>query len=298
MAGNNYHKSVLLQEAIENLQIQKGSKYIDATMGGAGHTTEILKNGGSVLSIDADQDAIDNAAQKFSENEELAKYKYQLTIAKGNFKDIKDIAQKYGFNQVHGILFDLGVSSHQFDIAERGFSFMREGPLDMRMDRDLKVQAKDLINSLTKGELYELFTKLGEEWRARTIAEHIIRSRQLKPIETTTELAEIVKKAVPSQGDINPATKIFQALRIAINDELNSLREALPKAVELLQSGGRLAIISFHSLEDRIVKQEFIRLKNEEQGEIITKKPIIPTEEEIRENKRSRSAKLRVFQKI
>ncbi len=295
---NNYHTSVLLQETIENLQIQDGCMYIDATMGGAGHTTEILKKGGIVLSIDADQDAIDNAAQKFSEDKDLAKYKYQLTIAKGNFKDIRKIAQQHGFKKVRGILFDLGVSSHQFNIAERGFSFMHEGPLDMRMDRDLKVQAKDLINSLTRGELYELFTKLGEERYARAIAEHIIRSRQIKPIETTIQLAEIVRKAVPIHGEMNPATRIFQALRIAINDELNVLREALPQAMELLESGGRLVVISFHSLEDRIVKQEFIHLKNEGQGEIITKKPITPSEEEIRVNKRSRSAKLRVFQKI
>jgi 16S rRNA (cytosine1402-N4)-methyltransferase len=190
------------------------------------------------------------------------------------------------------------VSSHQVDQAERGFSFQKDGPLDMRMDTDQKVQASDLIHILTKGELYELFTKLGEERFARTIIESIIRARQIKKIETTSELAEIITKAVPyKQKGISPATRVFQALRIAVNDELNSLIEALPKARDLLSPKGILAVITFHSLEDRIVKHQFKEWAEQGLGTVITKKPIIPGDEEIEKNKRSRSSKLRVFER-
>lgn len=288
---DTYHVSVLLHETVEYLNVQPGKKYIDGTLGGAGHTRLILERGGNVLGIDQDQDALDYVKQTVQND--------QLNLVKGNFKDIDSIAKANGYEKVAGILFDLGISSHHVDAAERGFSFMREGPLDMRMDRDLTVKAGDLINVLTKGELNELFYKLGEERFARSISESIIRARQVKPITTTTELSDIIRKAVPSsKKGINPATKVFQALRIAVNDELHVVEEALPKAITLLESGGRLAVISFHSLEDRIVKHTFIDFEKKGLGKIITKKPIIPPEEEIEKNNRSRSSKLRVFEKI
>jgi len=295
---NNYHKSVLLQEAIENLNIRAGEKYIDGTLGGGGHTFEILKRGGKVLGIDVDTDAFEFVKNDLGSRIKDLKIGEDLVLIKGNFRDIDKIAKANGFDTVAGILLDLGISSHHVDTAERGFSFQKEGPLDMRMDNDLGVTAGDLVNGLTKGELIELFTKFGEEGFARVISNSIVNARKVKRIDTTTELAQIIKKAVPfSKKGIHPATKAFQALRIAVNDELNSIIEVLPKAVKLLMPGGRLTIISFHSLEDRIVKQLFIEFEGKELGTIITKKPIVPTEEEIEANNRSRSSKLRVFEK-
>ncbi len=288
-----YHISVLLQEAVDALGVQVGKNYIDGTLGGGGHTGEILRRGGRVLGVDFDEDALEYVRKQLTINNS------QLTLARGNFKDIDALAKENGFENVVGILLDIGVSSHHFDTAERGFSFQKEGPLDMRMDQTLNVKAADLINILTKGEMYELFTKLGEEWGSRPIIESIISARQIKPIETTGELAQIISKVAPrSKSESNPATRIFQALRIAVNDELNSLREVLPKAVALLAPGGRLAVISFHSLEDRIVKHAFKDFESEGLGKIITKKPIIPTEQEVVHNKRARSAKLRIFEKL
>ncbi len=246
------------------------------------------------MGIDQDQEALREVRNK-KEQEVRDK---NLVLAKGNFKDIDSLARDNGFKNLSGIVFDLGVSSHQFDQAERGFSFQRNGPLDMRMDTDLKVKASDLIHILTKGELYELFTKLGEERFARPILESIVRARQIKRIETTAELADIINRAVPyRQKGINPATRVFQALRIAVNDELNSLAQALPEARDLLGNNGRLAVITFHSLEDRIVKHQFRDWAERGLGTVLTKKPIIPTDEEIENNKRSRSAKLRVFER-
>ncbi len=293
---STYHVSVLLNEAVDALEVKPGKKYIDGTLGGGGHAQEVLSRGGIVLGIDFDEDALDHVKLKVESGE--LRNGNNLILARGNFKDIDRIAKENNFENVAGIILDLGVSSHHFDEAGRGFSFQKEGPLDMRMDQDLAVKASDLINVLTKGELYELFTKLGEEWNVRSIIDRIIVARQIKPIETTSELAQIINGGNPGyKSDTNPATRIFQALRIAVNDELNSLREVLPKAVKLLALGGRLAIISFHSLEDRIVKNAFKEFEAEGLGKIITKKPIIPDEEEIRENRRSRSAKLRVFEK-
>ena len=294
-----YHKSVLLNETIEALNIKPGEKFIDATLGGGGHTGAILDRGGIVLGIDTDRDALDYIEEKFKIQNSKFKIGKDLILTKGNFKDIDKIAQEFGFDKVAGAVFDLGVSSHQLETAERGFSFQSTGPLDMRMDRDLSVKAADLINILTKGELYELFNKLGEERFARTISESIVSNRRINPIQTTSELVEIVRSAVPKyKHNINPATKVFQALRIAINDELNNLREALPKALALLNSNGRLAVISFHSLEDRIVKNQFKQFDENGLGRIITKKPLSPSLDEIESNKRSRSAKLRVIEKI
>ena len=286
----SYHTSVLLQETIDFLNVQDGKQYIDATLGGGGHTREILERGGKVLGIDADQDAIDYVGTKDN-----------LTVAKGNFKDIDRLARENGFEQVAGILFDLGISSHHVDDAARGFSFQKEGPLDMRMDRELGVSAADLINVLHKGQLYELFTKFGEERFAKSIAQGIVNARQNHPITTTTELSQIIGRIVPRSATakhINPATRIFQALRIVVNDELTSIEEALPKAIELLGKNGRLVVISFHSLEDRIVKRAFLAYAEQGVGRVLTKRPLIPTEKEQELNKRSRSAKLRVFEKI
>jgi 16S rRNA (cytosine1402-N4)-methyltransferase len=294
---NTYHTSVLLEQTVEYLKVEPGKKYIDATLGGGGHAREIVKQGGKVLGIDFDQDALDYVRSELRiENGELRK---DFVLVKGNFVDIDTIAREHGFEEVAGILFDLGVSLHQFDKADRGFSFRNEGPLDMRMDRDLNVKAKDLVNILSKGELYELFHKLGEERFAHAIADHIVRARRISPIQTTRELSEIVQQAVPRRyTEINPATRIFQALRIAVNDELNNLRDALPKAIKLIESGGRMSVISFHSLEDRIVKHQFKEWALEGIGTTLTRKPIVPTEEEIAANKASRSSKLRAFEKL
>lgn len=294
MAGGNYHISVLLHETIEALQVKTGGQYIDATLGGGGHTGKILQLGGNVLGIDQDSEALEEVKNNFADAISNGK----LRLAKGNFKDIDRLVRDNGIKDVSGILFDLGVSSHQIDEPGRGFSFQNDGPLDMRMDKDLNVKAADLIHILTKGELYELFTKLGEERFSRSIISGIIRARKIKKIETTAELAEIINKSVPyRQKGINPATRVFQALRIAVNDELNSLAEALPKAIELLGQNGRMAVITFHSLEDRIVKHQFKEWEEKGLGNIITKKPIIPAEEEIEKNSRSRSSKLRVFER-
>ncbi|MBI2190044.1 MAG: 16S rRNA (cytosine(1402)-N(4))-methyltransferase RsmH, partial [Candidatus Levybacteria bacterium] len=268
-----------------------GKKYIDATIGGGGHSFEILKRGGIVLGIDCDEEAIEYINEKIKNQKSKIKYWERLALAQGNFRDIGEIARSNHFEQVSGILFDLGVSSHQLEDAKRGFSFQKEGPLDMRMNHKLSVKAADLINGLTKGELYELFSKLAEEPRALAISESIIRARRISPIKTTSELVMAISK-------VKSLARVFQALRIAVNDELNNLRSALPQAVSLLEPGGRLAVISFHSLEDRIVKNAFLDFQNKDFGIIITKKPIVPSSLEIKMNKRSRSAKLRVLEKV
>lgn len=288
---SDYHISVLLQEVIDGLNIKPGEKYIDATLGGGGHTKAILQKGGKVLGIDQDSDAISYVREHVSDT--------NLIVTQGNFADIAQIAQHFGFDSVAGILLDLGISSHQIDEGSRGFSFLQEAPLDMRMNRSLSVTAKDLINGLHKGELIELFTKYGEEHLAKRIAEKIVLVRQAEPIETTGQLAQIVASVYP-KGDkkVHPATKVFQSLRIAVNDELHALESVLPQAVHLLKLGGRLAVISFHSLEDRIVKRAFEGYAAKGLGLIITKKPIEPSLAEQEANRRSRSSKLRIFEKL
>jgi 16S rRNA (cytosine1402-N4)-methyltransferase len=292
---SDYHKSVLLTEALTGLKIKQNEKYIDATLGGGGHSLEILRLGGIVLGIDVDKDAITFVEKLKPEN---------LTLARGNFRDIDKIAPEHNFRQVAGIIFDLGVSGHQIDSPTRGFSFQREGPLDMRMDHELGVRALDLVKILTKGELNEIFTEFGEENRAWAVSDAIVRARSIKPIETTGDLTRIIEEGLRKKGlyvgtnRAEQSKKVFQALRIAVNDELNAIKEALPKALELLKTNGRLCVISFHSLEDRIVKRKFLEFEEKKLGKIITEKPIIPTDEEIRENSRSRSAKLRIFEKL
>lgn len=284
------------------MRVRAGDVYLDATFGGGGHTERILKLGGRVVGLDVDQNALENAIKKFSlQSRELGVWvtkEKDLTIYKSNFKDIDQVAKREKIAAFSGIILDLGVSSYQLDTAGRGFSFSKEGKLDMRMDRELQVNASDLLNALNEGELYELFTKLGGESSARSISRNIIRYRLKKKIETTTELAEIIRQNPGRRfykKGVDQATKAFMALRIAVNDELNNLREVLPKAEKLLKKKGRLAVISFHSLEDRIVKDFF---KASSGLEILTSKPLEPMEAELKSNPRSRSARLRVAEKI
>ena len=319
---NKFHIPVLLQEAIEFLQVKKNEKYIDATLGGGGHTKEILTRGGIVLGIDVDQDALDYVEKNFkfqisrlpkpasphAKQSEAARgtggqVNFKLTLAKGNFRDIEKIAHLHNFGEVSGILFDLGISSHQIDTPERGFSFLKEGPLDMRMDKDLGVTAETLVNVLTKGELYDLFNKIGQEHRAFAISNSIVKSRGVKAIKTTGDLAKLIEKTYGIKGDASYFTKnavnkrVFQALRIAVNTELENLEEALPKAVYLLKKRGRIVVISFHSLEDRIVKRAFLDFEKKKLGRVITAKPVLPAKKELEKNPRAKSAKLRVFEK-
>jgi 16S rRNA (cytosine1402-N4)-methyltransferase len=297
--SDQYHLPVLLKESIALLNVKKGERYIDATLGGGGHTKEIIDQGGIVLGIDTDQEAIDYVSKKLEP--EIKEKK--LTLAKGNFRQIDEIARLNNFDQVEGIIFDLGVSSHQINSPERGFSFLRPGPLDMRMDRSSQVRAADLINVLSKGELYEIFTKLGQEHRSRSIIDSIAFTRKVKAIETTDDLVEVIREAYGMKKELTPyertliSQKVFQALRIVVNNELENIKEALPKAIELLRDNGRLLVISFHSLEDGIVKNAFRDFEENKKGRVITKKVIIPTKEEIEKNRRSKSSKLRAFER-
>jgi len=284
-----YHAPVLLQTVLDFINPKPGDLFIDATVGGGGHTKAILKKGARVLGIDRDPDAI-----KFLEAKNLD----NLTLASGNFANIGKIAKQYGFGKVSGILFDLGVSSHQLDDAQRGFSFKHDGPLDMRMDPSLTLRAKDIINNFPERRLDEIFKTYGQEKFSRSIANAIGFSRQIKPIETTGRLAEIVRGVYAKRrlrGKIDPATKTFQALRIVINSELLNLEESLPQTEELLNSGGRLVVLSFHSLEDKIVKRFF---KRSSSFRVLNPKPIGPHVEEILKNPRARSAKLRAAEKV
>lgn len=293
-----YHTPVLLKEIVEGLQLRPGKKYIDATLGGGGHTQALVKGGANVLAVDWDQDAIDYAIQKFRTPSTIMQRKLEINrnvlLAKGNFADLKKIAAENKFDHVDGILFDLGISSHQLDAHERGFSFQKDALLDMRMDREKKSAAGDIINNSSKEELYEIFTKFAEEINSRAIAESIIRARALEPIRTTSDLVKVVEKVKGKYNRINPATRVFQALRIAVNNELENLELGLDASIQLLKVRGRLAVISYHSLEDRKAKL-FARKKNVRP---VNKKPIRPEYKEIQTNPRARSAKLRIFERI
>lgn len=291
---SDYHRSVLLREVLEFLQVESGKKYIDATLGGGGHALEIVSRGGSVLGIDVDPDSINYVRKNTG-----------LIPIQGNFKDIDTIAASQGFSKVAGIIFDLGVSSHQIEEGSRGFSFQEEGPLDMRMDKiGQKLTAADILNLGDKNELYEIFNKFGEEPRARILVLAIIRARKVKAFRIVSDLLKVVDDIYKVKGVISDkiratiSKRIFQALRIAVNSELSNLEEALPKAVSLLEDGGKLEVISFHSLEDRIVKKSFLDFERKRLGKILTKKPIVPSFSEQNENRKSRSAKLRVFERI
>jgi 16S rRNA (cytosine1402-N4)-methyltransferase len=292
-----YHVPVLINEVLEYLHIEKGKKYIDATLGDGGHTIEILKLGGHVLGLDYSPLSLENAVQRIKTLNLAASF----TPVLGNFAHIYTLAKDYDFSDVSGILFDLGYSSTQLETE--GMSFLQDQPLDMRIDKSLGVTAKDLVNALSEPELARLFQDFGEERLARRFAKAIVDYRRLKKLETTTQLADLIKASAPLSYDnqrIHPATRAFMALRIAVNNELENLRDALPRAAQLIMESklpaGRIGVISFHSLEDFIVKS-FGKTVQPVIKEL-TRKPIVPTLAETKANSRARSAKLRVFEKL
>jgi len=281
-----YHKPVMLAESLKFLQVNAGGKYIDATLGDGGHTVEILRSGGKVLGIDVNQGSLDRARKRI-EAEGLQR---NFVWARGNFKDVDQIAIDAGFEQVNGILFDLGVSTTQVKDEQMGLSFSSEYEPDMRLDDKLGVRAFDLINGLYEKELADMFWDFGEERSAKKFAREIVKARELERISSARQLADIARKAFPGyeNGRLHPATRIFMALRIAVNNELENLKSALPRAGGLLKlPGGRMVVISFHSLEDKIVK-EF--------AQVPQLKLIVPTPEEVACNPSARSAKMRVFE--
>lgn len=298
-----YHKSVLLKEVIEALEIKKDHRYLDLTLGDGGHSREIIRLGGRIVGVDADPQALERVRRRF-EDEGVEESRFRLIS--GNFRDIKNLIllQTDTANQKFaGAIFDLGVSSLQLESPERGFSFSKEGPLDMRLDPGLNVTALDLLNVLTRKELYELFASLGEEERSWGLAGALVRAREVGTVvKTTKDLARLVEGVYKRSGirdwKIHPATRVFQALRIAVNDELGALKEGLNDCLDLIEKNGTIVVISFHSLEDRIVKDVFKDWQVKGYGEIVTKKPVIPEEREIEENPRSRSAKMRIFKKL
>lgn len=306
------HKSVLLKETIDSLNIKSDGIYIDGTIGGAGHALEICKrlsDKGQLIGFDQDADAI------YAAGERLRDYEDQITIIRNNYCHMKEELEIRGITQVDGILLDLGVSSFQLDSPDRGFTYRVDAPLDMRMDRRQERTAADIVNQYSEKDLYRIIRDYGEERFAQNIAKHICIARQEATIETTGELIEIIKHAIPAKVRAtggHPAKRTFQAIRIELNQELDVLKDSLDGMIELLSDGGRLCVITFHSLEDRIVKTSF--KKNEDpcicppefpvcvcgrksKGKVLTRKPIIPTREEIEANKRSKSSKLRVFER-
>ena len=305
------HESVLLQETIDNLNIRPNGIYVDGTLGGAGHSFKILQQleGGRLIGIDQDKEAIEAATKR------LAIFKDKVSIVKDNFVNIKEVLSDLGIEKVDGILLDIGVSSYQLDNPERGFSYRTDATLDMRMDQSSSLSAKDIVNNYSKEDLARIISKYGEDNFANNIAKHIVAARQENPIETTMQLAKIVEQAIPAKvrkGQKGFAKRTFQALRIEVNSELNVLENSIDTMIDLLNPGGRLCIITFHSLEDRIVKNAFKKAENPctcppsfpvckcgavSKGKIITRKPIIPSEEECKANKRATSSKLRVFER-
>lgn len=308
------HLPVMVKEAARYLGLRPGGVYVDGTVGGGGHTLEILKTEkeATVIGIDRDADALKAAARAI----EAEGCKDRATLVKGNFRDIKKIIEGLGVKEVDGILLDIGVSSFQFDTAERGFSFRFDARLDMRMDQTEGQSAYDLVNGLDRQELARIFKIYGEERFAEKIAGAIVRAREIKPVETTGELASIAAGAVPKrfhEKGQHPATRIFQALRIAVNDELEGLKQGLSNGFASLKSGGRLVVISFHSLEDRIVKESFRYFALEclcpprfpvcvcgkkAEACILTPRPVTAADDEIGANPRARSAKLRAMEKL
>ena len=302
------HYSVLLEETIEYLNIRPEGIYVDGTLGGGGHAFEVCRRlkEGHLYGIDQDDAAIAAAGAR------LAPFKDKVTILRDNYCNMKSALEKEGVASVDGIVLDLGVSSYQLDTKERGFSYRFDAPLDMRMDQRQTVTARDIVNGYTEGELFRVIRDYGEDRFAAGIARNIVRARQEKPVETTFELNEIIKGAVPAKMRQNghPSRQTFQALRIECNRELEVLKESLDQLIGLLNPGGRLCVITFHSLEDRIVKTAFKRNENpctcppnfpvcvcgkKSRGSVVTKKPVLPSKEELAQNHRSKSAKLRVF---
>ncbi|TCK04626.1 16S rRNA (cytosine(1402)-N(4))-methyltransferase RsmH [Phorcysia thermohydrogeniphila] len=288
-----YHPPVMLKEAIEYLKAEEGGIFVDATLGGGGHTEAILKANpkNRVIAIDRDEEAIERALKR------LEPFGNRISIYHANFSQIGEVLESEGVEKVNGVLFDLGVS-HFHLRGERGFTVWKEQPLDMRMDRRQKLTAKDVVNELSEKELAEIIFKYGEERFARKIAKEIVRKRKIKPIETTTELAKIVEDVIPKKlwagKKKHPAIKTFQAIRIYVNKEFEEIEQGIPAAAEHLSCGGRIVVITFHSLEDRLVKNI---LRSLEGFKVITKKPLEPTEEELKENPAARSAKLRAVEK-
>lgn len=305
------HKSVLLNETIDGLNIKPDGIYVDGTLGGGGHAYEVcrrLGEKGSIIGIDQDAAAIEAASAR------LKDFGEKVTIVRSNYCDMKSKLHELGIDKVDGIVLDLGVSSYQLDTAERGFSYREDAPLDMRMDTRQKMTARDIVNDYTEADLYRVIRDYGEDKFAKNIAKHIVQARAVKPVETTAELSEIIRASIPmkfQKKSGHPAKRTFQAIRIELNRELDVLRDSLDDMIDLLNPGGRLCIITFHSLEDRIVKSAFRKNENpctcppdfpvcvcgkESKGSIITKKPILPSEEELEYNSRSKSAKLRIFE--
>ena len=306
------HKSVLLYETVDSLNIKPDGIYVDGTLGGGGHAFEVasrLGENGRLIGIDQDADAIKAATER------LEPFKEKVTIVRSNYRNIREVLTGLGIQKVDGIYLDLGVSSYQLDTAERGFTYRENAPLDMRMDQRNEKTAADIVNDYTEMELFRVIRDYGEDKFAKNIAKHIVRARESGRIETTDQLVEIIKAAIPAKMRMeggHPAKRTFQAIRIELNKELEVLTDSIDTMIDLLNPDGRLSIITFHSLEDRIVKLRFRDNENpcvcppnlpvcvcgkKSKGKVITRKPIIPADEEIEENKRSKSSKLRVFER-
>lgn len=302
-----FHKPVLLKEVINFLDIKEGRKYIDCTFGFGGHSVEILKRGGNVLGLDSDKESLSEAREKLlatspwllaEDSKKLIasgrKLEASLILENANFSKLEQVAKEHSFAQVSGIIYDLGLSSWQLEHSGRGFSFKKDEPLDMRADKSLNVTAANLVNTLSENELTRLFKDFGQEVRANRFARSVVRARSVKEISTTFDLLKALGTKERGRGKIHPATKVFQALRIAVNTELLSLENSLPQAQKLLVPGGRLLVISFHSLEDSLVKK-FAQMNAT--LKLVTTSPVTASKEEVAMNPRSRSAKLRVYEK-
>ena len=307
------HTSVLLQETIDALCIRSGGIYVDGTLGGGGHSEQIaarLSGEGRLIGIDQDAAAVEAAGKR------LEQFKDHVTIVRSNYGNMAGELKKLGISSVDGVLLDLGVSSYQLDDAERGFTYREDAPLDMRMDQRKALTAREVVNSYSEQDLYRIIRDYGEDRFAKNIAKHIVRERQIQSIETTGELIHIIKAAIPAKVRAtggHPAKRTFQATRIEVNQELSVLMNSLDMIIDLLNDGGRFCVITFHSLEDRIVKDAFRKAENpcicppdfpvcvcgrKPKGKVITRKPILPSVRETEDNPRSKSAKLRVFEKI
>ena len=306
------HVSVLLHETVDGLNVKPDGIYVDATLGGGGHAFEVcsrLNDKGRFIGIDQDADAIEAARKR------LAGFGEKVTIIRSNYRDMRPQLQKIGVDKVDGIVVDLGVSSYQLDTAERGFSYRVDAPLDMRMDQRQKTTARDIVNSYSEEELYRVIRDYGEDRFAKNIAKHIVAEREKGPVETTEQLNEIIRHAIPMKirkTSGHPSKRTFQAIRIELNHELDVLKDSLEDMIDMLNPGGRICSITFHSLEDRIVKSLFRKSENPctcpghfpvcvcgktSKGRVVTRKPILPSMEEMESNSRSKSAKLRIFER-